>query len=113
MKKIIFAIVSLVLLSSCGVGTYSLSSGKADTALLSFVDASSYNIDVEVDDSNLYKIATIKEKAYKSGRNIKNTTLNAVTLTPGKDQVKVIVADKLVYSKYIFVSAGEHKVIEL
>jgi phosphatidate phosphatase PAH1 len=113
MKKIIFAAISLFLFSSCGVGTYSLASGKSDTAELSFIDDTSYNIEVEVDSSNVYEITTIKEKAYKSGRNIKNTTLNAITLTPGKHLIKVSVTGKLVYTKYIFVSTGEHKIIEL
>lgn len=113
MKKIIFTIVSLVLFSACGVGTYSLTSGKADVAELSFVDTVSYSIDVEIDNSNTYTISTIKEKTYKSGRDIKRTTLNAIQLTPGKHQIKVSVGGKTIYSQYIFVSATEHKIIVL
>ena len=39
MKKVFIVIVSLFLLSSCGVGTYSLSSGKADKAEFKFASA--------------------------------------------------------------------------
>ena len=113
MKKILFAIISLFLFCGCGVGTYSLSSGKADVAELSFIDATEYAIVVDIDETNKYEISTIKEKAYKSGRDIKNTALNTLKLTPGKHLVKVSVAGKSVYSKQIFVSAGEHKIIEL
>ena len=113
MKKILFAVISLFLICGCGVGTYSLSSGKADVAELSFVANEAYGIVVEIDNSNKYELSTIKEKAYKSGRDIKNTALNTVKLVPGKHLVKVSVADKSVYTQHIFVSAGEHKIIEL
>ena len=113
MEKVFIAIVSLFLLSSCGVGTYSLSSGKADKAELSFVDAESYSIDVKVDKTNEYNVSTVKEKAYKSGRNIKYTALNTISLAPGKHQIEVRVNGNVVYSQLIFVSTGEHKIIEL
>lgn len=111
-KYIIIAIVSLAL-SSCGVGTYSLSSGKADKAEISFVAKKSYDITLKVDNSSTHNISTIKEKAYKSGRNIKKTSLNSVVLPIGKHFIEVFDGDKSVYSKWIFVSAGEHKIIEL
>jgi uncharacterized protein YxeA len=113
MKKILIAIVSMLFLSSCGVGTYSISSGKADMSELSFVDTESYNIDVVVDKTQEYGVSTVKEKAYKPGRNIKYTALNTISLSPGKHQIEVRVNGKVVYSQLIFVSTGEHKIIEL
>ena len=113
MKKLIFAVISLLLLSGCGVGTYSLSSGKADVAKLSFVDKDSYVVDVKVDNANHYEISTVKQKAYKTNRNIKETSQNVVKLTPGKHLIEVSVAGKSVYTQQIFISAGEHRVVEL
>lgn len=113
MKKIFVAIISLFLLLSCGVGTYSLSSGKADKSELSFVDSEMYDVVVKVDKTDEYNVSTVKEKAYKSGRNIKYTALNTISLTPGKHQIEVSVNGSVVYSQLIFVSTGEHKIIEL
>jgi uncharacterized protein YxeA len=113
MKKSIIVILLSLVLTGCGVGTYSLSSGKADEAKLSFIDSKPYNIDVIVDNSSTYKISTVRDKAYKSNRNIKEVTLNAVVLSPGKHFVEVVAGGKKLYSKWIFVSTGEHKIIEL
>lgn len=113
MRKFIIVAIASLALSSCGVGTYSLSSGKADKAEISFVDQSSYNITLKVDNSSTYSTSTIKEKAYKSGRNIKKSALNSIELSVGKHFIEVFVGGKSVYAKWIFVSAGEHKIIEL
>ena len=113
MKKFIIMAITSLALSSCGVGTYSLSSGKADKAEISFVDQSSYNVTLKVDNSSTYSTSTIKEKAYKSGCNIKKSALNSIELSVGKHFIEVFVGGKLVYAKWIFVSAGEHKIIEL
>ena len=37
MKKILIALIGALMLSSCGVGSYSVSSGKADEGMISFV----------------------------------------------------------------------------
>ena len=113
MKKYIILAFASLLLSSCGVGTYSLSSGKADKAEISFVDQSAYNITLKIDHSSTYNISTIKEKAYKSGRNFKATVSNTVDIPVGKHFVEVFVGGKSVYAKWVFVSAGEHKIVEL
>lgn len=111
-KYIILAIITLAF-TSCGVGTYSISSGKADNAEISFIDQNSYDITLKVDNTSTHNISTIKEKAYKSGRNIKMTALNSVALPIGKHFIEVFVGGKSVYAKWVFVSAGEHKIIEL
>ena len=37
MKKMMIALIGAIMLSGCGVGSYSVSSGKADEAMISFV----------------------------------------------------------------------------
>lgn len=37
MKKLFVALFGAVMMTGCGVGSYSISSGKADEAMLSFV----------------------------------------------------------------------------
>lgn len=113
MKKYTILAIAALVFSSCGVGTYSLSSGKADKAEISFIAQNSCNITLKVDKTSTYDISTVKEKAYKSGRNIKKTALNSVALPVGKHFVEVFVESKLVYAKWVFISAGEHKIIEL
>ena len=66
-KYIILAIITLAF-TSCGVGTYSISSGKADNAEISFIDQNSYDITLKVDNTSTHNISTIKEKAYKQRR---------------------------------------------
>ena len=53
------------------------------------------------------------DKAYKSNRNIKEVTSNAIGLSTGKHFIEVVAGGEKLYSKWIFVSAGEHKIIEL
>jgi hypothetical protein len=55
----------------------------------------------------------VKQKAYKSGRNIKQTALNTIKIGPGQHEVKVAINGADVFSKKIFLSTGEHKIIEL
>ena len=111
MKKIIF-ILTVVLLSSCGVGNYTVSSGKADQGALSFTSAKATNITVLVDD-NSYSIQSVKDKAYKTDRKIKQTSANTIYLTPGTHTVKVKMGDEEIYSKQLFISTAEHRIIEL
>lgn len=113
MKKLIIALLSLIAFVGCGVGTYSLSSGKDDVAEISFVDNDSYSVKVKIDQNDTYDMTTVKEKAYKSGRNIKKISSNVVKVAVGKHFIEVFANNKCVYSKWVFVSAGEHKIIEL
>lgn len=112
MKKIIFALVGTLLLSACGVGSYSISSGKADESMLSFVSADKTPITVSVD-GNSYDVFTVKTKAWQKDRNIKKTSQNTIIISPGQHDVVVMMNEKEVCHKKVFVSAQEHKVIEL
>ena len=55
----------------------------------------------------------MKQKAYKSGRDIRQTALNTIKIGTGQHEVKVVINGTEVFSKKLFLSAGEHKIIEL
>ena len=112
MKKSMIIAALTILLTGCGVGNYSVQSGVEDAAFISFTDDAKQDITVTVDDQT-YILKTVKQKAYKSGRNIKQTALNTIKTSTGQHEVKVVVNGTEVFSKKIFVSAGEHKIIEL
>ena len=112
MKKLMVIAVFSVLLTGCGVGNYSIQSGVDDAAFISFTDDAKQDITVTVDDQ-AYFLKTVKQKAYKSGRNIKQTALNTIKTGPGQHEVKVVMNGADVFSKKIFLSTGEHKIIEL
>ena len=112
MKKI-FAVLSVALmLTGCGVGLYTVSSGRADEGMISFVSDSETPIAVLID-QNAYVVYTVKTKAWHKDRNIKKTARNTIYLAPGQHQVIVAKDGKEVCNKEVFISAQEHKVIEL
>ncbi len=112
MKKIFILTVLSVLLTGCGVGSYTISSGSPDSGFICVVDDDAHDVVVKVDGKD-YNVKTIKTKAYKSGRDIKNTTLNSVVVASGQHEVEVIENGRSVLSKKILVSAGETKILEL
>ena len=112
MKKLFFALLGALLLSSCGVGSYYVSSGKADEAMLSFVSADKTPVTVPVD-TDSFDVFTVKTKTWKKDRKIKETALNTIYISPGKHDITVQMEGKEVYHKTIFVSVQEHKIIEL
>lgn len=112
MRKFILTLLSAAALTACGVGTYSISSGKADEACLSFADAEGAAVTVSIDGTD-YQVSAVKEKAWRKDRNIKATAGNTLYLSPGKHDVEVYRGTEKVLSKTVFISAGEHKVITL
>ena len=114
MKKLMIIAAFTMLLTGCGVGNYSVQSGVEDAAFISFTDDVKQDITVTVDNQT-YVLKTVKQKAYKSGRNIKQTALNTIKIGPGQHEVKVTLTldGTDVFDKKIFVSTGEHKIIEL
>lgn len=112
MKKSIAIAAFTVLLSGCGVGTYSIQSGVEDAALITFTDDTKHAITVTVDDST-YTLETVRQKAYKSGRDIRKTVENTIRLKPGQHDVSVYQNGIEIYSYKIFLSTGETKIIEL
>ena len=95
MKKIIIAIIGALMLTSCGVGSYSR------TPITVTIDNDTYNA------------CTVKTKAWRKDRNIKKTAQNTIFLTPGQHNVIVTMNGKEVCNKKVFISSQEHKVIEL
>lgn len=112
MKKMMIALIGAIVLSGCGVGSYSVSSGKADEAMISFVSEAQTPITVTIDNES-HDVHTVKTKAWHRDRDIKKTTQNTIFLAPGRHRVVVTMNGKEVCNKEIFVSAQEHKVIEL
>lgn len=114
MKKILLMLVAFVALSltSCGIGTYTVSGGMADEAAVCFTANEEYIISVNVDGTT-YQMETIEDNAYKANRKIKETANNQITLSPGRHKVVVTKDGSEIYSKDIFLSASEVKVIEL
>ena len=112
MKKILIALIGALLLAGCGVGNYSVSSGKADEAMLSFVSESKTPVTVTVDNST-YNVETVKAKAWRTDRKIKKTAQNTIVVTPGQHTVVVVMNGREVCNKKVFISVQEHKIIEL
>lgn len=116
-KSIIFSVlVSLFLLSSCGVGTYSVSSGIDDKAAIS-VAATQKKVQAVVDvDGTKYNVEAVYHQDFKKMRDIKKTAANTIYVTPGQHQIKVYNAldtTTPVVSKTIILSSGDHRVIDL
>lgn len=112
MKKILTIVAAVLLLAGCGVGNYSTSSGKSDSAALSVNAISAYMVTVNIDGQD-YAVETVKTVSYKTKSTIKKTAQNTIKLAPGTHEVKIYKGTELVYSKKHVFSNGEHKVIEL
>lgn len=107
---IIFAITAMF--AGCSTGVYSVSSGKADVATISFADDMAYEIRVGID-NRYYDIRTVKEIGWRKNRQIKQTSINSINIDPGKHTISVTRGDELLIITSIFISAGEHKIIKL
>ena len=112
MKRIIPFLFGILLFCSCGTGSYTVNSGKADEGKLSFASERRENIAVAIDGNN-FQVKTVSAKTWKKDRNIKSTAQNTVFLSPGQHHVTVVMNGQEVLDKQIFISAQEHKVIEL
>lgn len=113
MKKFIFIAALSVLLTGCGVGTYSVQSGIEDAAYISFTDEAKQQEIVVNIDNKTYNVLTVERKAYKKDRNIKQTAENIIKLAPGQHNVSVMLNGEEVYSRKLFLSTGETKIIDL
>lgn len=115
MKKsvaILSAAIFMMLLSGCGVGSYSVASGQEDVARVSFTATAKYAVEVVVDEQT-FQVETVRQKAYKPGMRIKQTALNSLKLIPGSHHLVVKRGDSVLFDKKIFLSTGESKIIQL
>ena len=113
MKKILIALIGIVLLSSCGVGSYTVTSGKADAGEISFTFSKITPITVSVDDQT-YSINTVKVKAWTVDRNIRKTVKNTIRVNAGQHDITVYdESGTKIYQKKMFISASEHRIIDL
>lgn len=113
MKKLIIAIIVLLACTSCGVGTYSVSSGKADEAALSFAARHNDPIVVMVDQTR-YEVNAVKTKEWKADMKIKKTAKNTLYTAPGQHQVRVLANDgNEIFNKTLILSTGEHRIENL
>ena len=112
MKKILLITLLTIFMASCGVGSYTVTTGLADEASISFVTDKVQNIIVAIDGQQ-YNVQTVKLKDYRKDRSIKRTVENTIGVTPGTHEVKVTLNGKEVYTHKVFVSTGESKIIEL
>lgn len=114
MKKVLFITLLLTMfMASCGVGSYTVTTGLADEASISFVTDKRQNIVVTIDNDQQYNVETVKLKAYRKDRNIEKTYENTIVITPGTHEVKVTHDGEEVYTHKVFVSTGESKIIKL
>lgn len=111
--SLFFTVLLSAVITSCGVGSYSVSSGSEDYGYLSFTSSDNYNITAEVDSSEKYSLETVKTKKYKKDRKIKRTSNNTIRLAPGSHAISVTGASGQTVTKNVFISTGEHKIIEL
>ncbi|MCQ2183127.1 MAG: hypothetical protein MJY89_06970 [Bacteroidales bacterium] len=112
MKKLLILAAAVLMLAGCGVGGYSIASGKLASSKLSVTAPAAYAITVHVDD-NIYNISTVKTSAFKNKVDLKETAKNTIKVEPGTHEVKIYIGDRRVYSKKHVFSDGEQKVIEL
>ena len=112
MKKVLAIAVLLLAMASCGVGTYSVASGKSEQASVSFVAQTTYPITVTVD-GTAYEVNTVKLKDWRTDRRIKQTAKNTIKMEPGKHEIIVTSDGNEVLKDVVFVSNNERKIIEL
>lgn len=112
MKKILLLLVSVLFFASCGVGTYSYSSGVAEKASIVILTDTQKSAKVYVDGTK-YKVQTVKESNFTSKRDMKKSSENTIAVEPGQHTVEVVIRGEKVYSKKVYVSNSETKVIKL
>lgn len=114
MKKFLILALTLVLFSACGVGSRTVQSGKADAASISFTTVGKSAPIQVIIDGHIYQINSVAVQAFKKKVDFKQTTSNTLLITPGTHDVKVTDnAGNEIFSKKLFISNQEHRVVEL
>lgn len=102
------------ILTGCGVGAYTVTSGKADEGYLSFTSQTKRSMDLQVYvDGRGYNVESVKTKDFKPVRDIKQTSKNTITVAPGTHEVSVVYRGREIFAKTLYISVQEHKIIDL
>lgn len=112
MKKICILFFPVLFLLSCGTGSYTVSSGIEDSSYIVFTALDRQAVTVFVDGIS-YDVETVKDKPYRKDRKIKHTALNTIRISPGTHIVKVVSGGNEIYSKKLFLSTDERKIVNL
>ncbi|MCR5351447.1 MAG: hypothetical protein K6E35_03005 [Bacteroidales bacterium] len=112
MKQIITLLIGALLLTGCGVGSYSIASGKPNESSISFTYAEKAPITVTIDGQS-YPLETVKTKAWRTERNIKKTAQNTLFIANGQHEIVVTMNGQTIYSQKVLLGNQEHRVIEL
>ena len=112
MKKILFVCLLCFTLFSCGVGTYSVSSGRMNEAAVVFTAKQNCAIKVTIDDVP-FNVNAVKNKNWRVDRNIKKSARNEIRVKPGRHQVRVEMNGQEIFCEPLFLSVNETKIIRL
>lgn len=112
MKKLLLLLVAAASMAFVGCGVTSVAGGHPDQAAVYFVSTKSFDVTVDIDGKK-YDVETIKQKPHRKKRNEKRIANEQIVVSPGKHDVKVTRDGKEIYSKQIFISATEVRMIEL
>jgi hypothetical protein len=114
MKKIlaIFSVFAALVFTACSVGNQTVASGMPDEGYIIFVADEERAVTADIDGTT-YQLETIKEKKWRKNRDVKATAKGKISVSPGQHEVKVTENGKEIYSKKLFISASETKVVNL
>jgi hypothetical protein len=112
MKKLLISLLGALLLTGCGVGSYSISSGRPNEGAISFTYADKTPITVTIDGQD-YALETVKTKAWRTERKIKQTAQNTLVLSVGQHEIAVTMNGQRVLSRKVIIGDQEHRIIEL
>lgn len=112
MKRYLLLLASAILFVSCGVGSYTHASGIDDVGCIVLVSDSKKAAEVYVDGTK-YKVNSVKKDNFASKRDANKGSENIIRVAPGQHSVVVEIGGETVYSKKVYVSNSETKVIKL
>ncbi len=98
-------------LTGCRTGSFSTSYGKGDRAFISIISGKQYRgktVQVFIDGKTFFDVKVINEKQSTEKH---NGSLHEIH--PGKRHVEIRYKDKILYSKTIFLSSQQTKIIRL
>ena len=104
---IVFAIFLCALFSSCMTNARTESHGKEDVAYLQIVSSSYGKVDVVLDGEHSFRAETNKSGVRSTSNK------HTYKIAPGAHDIEISADGKVIFSKKIFASAGEVKIVEV